>query len=228
MSQTPFKPPLRRRINVRIIAFTVIVASIPLWVLYTYISDMTHQGIAGDEDGYTRVELKWLSSFDFDQVYGTINDVPKRFRELDGKKVIFTGEIAPTSFSSRAANEFDIVYSVAKCCYSGPPQVQHFVQSRMRNGGEATLYGGLIEAKGTLHVRVIPGEGKVAGVYQLDLDSLRPAGGDFPMWIIYTIISLAGAAGIIFLSKRIGSRQKRSGLIPHGTVGGVQPTTSAP
>jgi hypothetical protein len=63
-------------------------------------------------------------------------------------------------------------------------------------------------------------------VYQLDIDSIRQAGGEFPIWIIYTIISLAGAAGIIFLLKRIGS-QRRAGAIHPGAVGGAQPTTSS-
>ena len=43
--------------------------------------------------GYTYVDLKAMSTFTFDQNNGTINDVPAKWRELDGKKVVLHGEM---------------------------------------------------------------------------------------------------------------------------------------
>src|SRR4051812_15564071 len=45
---------------------------------------------AGD---YYQVELKQMSNFDMDQQNGTLADVPQRFRDLDGKKVLLDGEV---------------------------------------------------------------------------------------------------------------------------------------
>src|SRR5262245_45077185 len=98
MSQTSRQAPRRRGINVRVIVFTAVVAFVPLWVLYTYVSDVVQQGVGSKQGEYTEVELKWMSSFDFNQQTGTIDDVPKRWRDLDGKKVLLHGEIwAPNS-----------------------------------------------------------------------------------------------------------------------------------
>jgi hypothetical protein len=88
--------------------------------------------------------------------------------------VILYGEIAPTTFASRSLNQFDLVYSVQKCCFSGQPQIQHFIQSQMKDGGQAPYYSGLVKAKGTLHVDVKHDQGKVASVYQFEVESLEP------------------------------------------------------
>jgi len=173
MSDIAIKVPLRERINLRIVAFILIVGFIPCWVLYTYLTDMMHQGVVGKEGDYTRVELKWMSSFDLDQVAGTINDVPKRWREFDGKKIILRGEIWSPDSSSPEIDHFDLCYSIAKCCFSGPPQVQHFVKSRAAKG-VLPNYGGLVEVRGTLHVKVVPGPEKIASVYQLDVERVDP------------------------------------------------------
>jgi hypothetical protein len=173
MSEMAVKLPLRERINFRIIAFIIIVGFIPLWVIYTYLSDVMHQGVVGREGEYTRVELKWMSTFDFDQVAGTLEDVPKRWREFDGKKVILRGEIWAPDSASPEISRFDLCYSIAKCCFSGPPQVQHFVKCQVKEG-VVPYYNGQVEVRGTLHVKVIPGPEKVASVYQLEVERVDP------------------------------------------------------
>jgi hypothetical protein len=192
------------------IVFIAVVAFVPLWVMYTYVSDVMNQGVGAKKGDYTEVELKWMSSFDFNQQTGTIDDVPKRWRDLDGKKVILHGEIWAPNSAGPEMTAFDLCYSIAKCCFSGPPQVQHFVRSKSV-AGPLPNYSGLVEVRGTLHVNVIPGPDKIASVYQLDVDSVSMPDESFPMWIVYV-------AGAIILAA-IGTQvvrvvRRRAALAP--------------
>src|SRR5690242_2118665 len=92
---------------------------------------------------YYEVELKAMSSFEMDQIAGTVQDVPQRFRELDGKKVLLTGEVAPGGLSAGdKVDRFTLCFSVAKCCFGGPPKAQHFVDCRTQAGRLVTNYDG--------------------------------------------------------------------------------------
>jgi hypothetical protein len=174
MTQTATKPASRFSINPRLIAFAAVMLLVVGYPLYIYIeSEITH-GVKQRGDGYTEVDLKAMSLFEFDQTAGKLSDVPQRWRELNGKKIIVRGEIAPTAFSAREANQFDLVYSVAKCCFQGRPQVQHFVKSTVVNSDQAPYYQGLVEVSGTLHVNVENDGQQVTSVYQIDVDKVKP------------------------------------------------------
>jgi hypothetical protein len=194
----------RNGINWRIIVFGAVVASLPLWVVYTYVSDVMQQGVGGKNGEYTQVELKWMSSFDFNQTAGTIDDVPKRWRDLDGQKVLLRGEIWAPNSAGPEMTQFDLCYSIAKCCFSGPPQVQHFVRSQAVKG-PVPNYNGLVEVRGTLHVNVIPGPDKIASVYQLDVDSVSLPDESFPMWIVWVGGGVIGAVGLIALVRKLNA-----------------------
>jgi hypothetical protein len=190
---------MRGKINVRIVVFVALIVLVPGWLMYTYFSDLLHKGVVGQEGDYTRVELRWMSTFEFNQTTGTIDDVPRRWRELDGKKVILTGEIWAPNSAGPEITAFDLCYSIAKCCFTGPPQVQHFVKSRAVNG-PVPNYAGQVEVRGTLHVNVIPGPEKIDSVYQLDVESVTLPDQSFPMWIVWGIggfVCVAGAAELV-------------------------------
>jgi hypothetical protein len=140
--------------------------------VYIYVDSVLSGGIkhAGDRE---IVELKALSNFPFDQENGTINDVPKKWRELDGKRVELVGELWAPNSASYELNKFELVYSIAKCCTSGPPQIQHFVQSTVKDGRTVPFYDGLVRVVGTLHVDVKKDGGRVSQVYALDVESVE-------------------------------------------------------
>jgi hypothetical protein len=71
--------------------------------------------------------------------------------------------------------EFDLVYSIAKCCFQGPPQIQHFVKCRALPGKKIETYIGLVKAVGILHVGVQVENGRVASVYRMDVESVEPS-----------------------------------------------------
>jgi hypothetical protein len=173
MTETAFKPPITQRINFRLIIFAAVILMLIGAPTYIYLESVLTGGVKNRGD-YLEVDLKAMSNFPFDQENGTINDVPKQWRELDGKKVLLEGEMwAPTS-AAPTISQFELVYSIAKCCFNGPPQKQHFVQSKVLNDGKVPYYSGLVRVVGTLHVNVrkTPDD-KVASVYELDVESVE-------------------------------------------------------
>jgi hypothetical protein len=176
MSTAAAKVPLSERINLRMVAFVAIIAVLigyPLWVM---IDAQVSGGIKSVAGGYKQVDLKAMSTFTFDQTNGTLDDVPKKWRELDGQKVIVEGEMWSPSMAGPDVQYFELVYSIAKCCVTSAPQVQHFVHSRPANGASLPYVDGRVQVKGILHVNVRKEEGKVASVYELEVEDIRPAG----------------------------------------------------
>lgn len=173
MTQTTTKPRPRFQFNPRLIAFAAVILVVVGYPLYLYIDSEVTGGIKQRGD-YAEVDLKAMSLFEFDQAKGTLTDVPEKWRDLNGKKIKVRGEIAPTNFSAKEANQFDLVYSVAKCCFQGRPQVQHFVKSTVKGAKTAPYYQGLVEVEGTLHVNVENDGQQVTSVYQIDVDKIQP------------------------------------------------------
>lgn len=152
----------------------VVVFAIPTLVIgylgyYIFEPDIRDAG-----NGYTAVDLKAMSLFDFNQTSGKATDIPEKWRNLDGKKVVLRGEMYAPNEAGDEVHRFDLVYSIAKCCFSGVPQVQHFVNSKPTVGVAPNCNGMLIDVRGTLHVTVKQGDGKVASIYQLDVDEVKP------------------------------------------------------
>ena len=167
------KPPRGAWLNLRVLIFVIVIAGVIGYPVYIYMQDAWTQGIIHHGD-YTEVNLKAMSLFPFDQQSGTLNDVPARFRALDGQKVVVVGEMWAPDAASNAVDHFDLVYSIAKCCFSGPAQVQHFVKSTSVGGTPLPFYSGQVRIKGTLKIDVTYAEGKVASVYRLAVDSVDP------------------------------------------------------
>ena len=161
-------------LNLRVILFILVIGGVVGYPVYIYMHEAMTGGITKLSNGYTEVNLKTISLFPFDQQVGTINDVPERFRALDGQKVILVGEMWVTDNAGGDLKNFDLVYSIAKCCFSGPAQVQHFVKSTSSKGEPLPFYNGEVRVKGTLKVNVTYDAGKVASVYHVAVDSIEP------------------------------------------------------
>jgi hypothetical protein len=156
-----------RRITWRMLAGWAIVLFMVGFPIYTYVASAITGGISRRGD-MTVVDLKAMSDFEMDQIRGTNDDVPARYRNLDGKRVMLAGEIwAPQSASGRIGR-FHLVYSINKCCFSGPPKVQHFVRCKVKDDGTVDYCRGLVNVTGTLHVAVEAADGRVQSVYRLE------------------------------------------------------------
>ena len=168
------KSPMSGRSNFRMLMFFAVLLLPLAGMMYVYFDSVVTGGIKRSANGYLEVDLKAMSVFPFDQVGGTINDIPKKWRELNGKKVVVYGEIwSPYSSGSRLGG-FQLCYSITKCCFNGPPQVQHFVHATAVKGKDLEYYQGLVKVKGTLHINVTHDAGKVNHVYWMDAESVEP------------------------------------------------------
>lgn len=158
--------------NWRIPVFVLAVLTPFAWALWQFAS---YRPIV-DRGTYKEVDLKAMSNFEMDQVYATDADIPKQYRDLDGQRVLMIGEMwAPYSVDGRLGG-FDLCYSIAKCCFSGPPKIQHFVKASVPNGKQAGYYEGPVKVMGTLRVGVEQQDGRVASIYRLEVESVTPAG----------------------------------------------------
>jgi hypothetical protein len=166
------KIPLSERFNFRILFFAAAVAVIVGYPLYIFVDSALSGGIK-DHGAYKEVDLKAMSDFPFDGTNGTINDVPAQFRALDGQKILVRGEMYDARGTGETVSNFVLVYSIAQCCYSGPPKVQHWVQAKAAND-QINYYKGLVEVMGTLHVDLKRENGQVTQVYRMDVESVRP------------------------------------------------------
>ena len=146
------------------------------FALYESFNIIWRGGIV-DRGDYVEVDLKAMSTFEMDQSNATLADIPEKYRNLDGKKVLLQGEVAPTTFSSGGGNNFSLCYSVAKCCFGGPPKVQHFIDCRIPDGKSfgALNTDGQIKVFGTFRVEVRKSGDKIQSVFHMDVQRIEPA-----------------------------------------------------
>ena len=165
-----------KRINWRLVAFIGVFVLIFGSFFYVFASNVVTGGITR-HDGYADVDLKAMGQFPFDEVNGKLTDVPKIYRELDGKRVVLRGKMYAGGAVVRATR-FQFVYDVAKCCFGGPPRVQERVFVHLPAGMQPVEVMGpydLMECTGKLHVRIERNaEGTVTSVYDMDLASIKP------------------------------------------------------
>ena len=179
-SPAPAARPAKRPVNWSMIVRVGLVIGLVV-LLVGYALKVTYESVikggvvaAGD---FYKVDLKQMSNFEMDQTLGGIADVPERYRQLDGKRVILEGEVAPAGTMTDNIKSFSLCYSVAKCCYGGPPKVQHFVTCSAPNGRPMPNYegAGMIRVYGTLHVKVVKNDGGgISSIFQMDVERIEP------------------------------------------------------
>jgi hypothetical protein len=179
MQAVAVKPSLFERINLRIAMFALFALLVIGYPVYVYLDGVISGGVKDLGNGVTFVDLKFMSSFVFDQNNGTIEDVPQQWRDLNGKKVVLEGEVWAPYSASDYLQSFQLCYSVAKCCFSGPPQVQHFVNANVKDGGAVpNLQGvGKVRVVGILKVDVKRDDtaNKVSSVFEMELENISLA-----------------------------------------------------
>ena len=172
--QTSTHRPVSRRINFRLLAFIVVVGGLVGYPVYLMLDSWGGTRQVGQ---YTELNLKAIGNFPFPDSGGRTEDVPQRWRELDGKKVLLQGEIFAPDAGSEMTN-FQLVYSIQKCCFNGPPKVQERVFAYLPPGRPLPNYDQQVVAKvyGTLHVKVKSDGGVVTSVYDLDVEKFEVVG----------------------------------------------------
>lgn len=165
---------LRERINLRIIVFAAVVLFLIGTPVYIFVKENVTGGIETVGDT-TKVDLKALGNFPFDDTVGTVSDIPARYRALDGKKVQLEGEVFAPDEAGDSMSQFQLVYSIAKCCFGGPPKVQERVFVEVPQSMKVpNLSYNFARVTGTLHIDLKREEGKSTAVYILKMDDIRP------------------------------------------------------
>ena len=175
---TTIKLPLSQRINFRMLIFAGVLLFLLGWPVYTFLSETLTHGIH-DRGSYKEVDLKAMGNFNFDEATGKLTDVPREYRNLDGQKVMLQGQIYDSREAGPGITEFELVYSIQKCCFNGPPRVQERVFAFISPKTKRIKYQGDGEHKvlGTLRVTMQKDQksGIIVEVYRLDVDSVEPA-----------------------------------------------------
>jgi hypothetical protein len=168
----PWQVPWWRRFTLQSAVMVGAAAFVLAYPIYDVLDRAISHGIHRQGD-LLLVDMKAMSDFDFDQVNGQTGDIPKPFRQLDGQRVMMAGQIVPTNSAAGAMDRFQLCYSIANCCFSGPPRVQHFVYATVLPGRRVEYSGGVVNVVGTLHVGVERADGQVSSVYRMDVEKVE-------------------------------------------------------
>jgi hypothetical protein len=160
----------RGGISVRLIVFLAIVSFPFFWFAYVFVSQTLTGGVEQHGD-YAEVDLKSLGNFPLNGNSGTINDIPQRWRDLDGKRVLLEGYMYAPNTSGGDVDNFQFVYNISKCCFNGPPLVQERVFVKVPKGA-VSYDDAMVRVTGKLHVNVQKEAGNIISVYTLDLEKV--------------------------------------------------------
>ena len=179
----PYEPSWRERINPRMIGVGVVGLTIVGLIgamFFTWAQQVVTGGIVQHGD-YAEVNLKAMSLFEMDQSNGRNDDIPSKWRALDGTKVQLIGEVwNPEGVGPDGCRGFELCYSIANCCFGGPPKVQHFVFAKIPDGAASAQVGigNPARVEGVIHVGIQkdPDTGKILSIYRVDVAKVSLVG----------------------------------------------------
>jgi hypothetical protein len=101
-----------------------------------------------------------------------LKGMPKRCKELDGKKVMMTGFMLPID-EVQHIKEFLLVQSLWSCCYGQPPDINGFVRVVMPKGKTTEYFFDPLKVTGTFKVEATVVDGYCVDIYQLQVESIE-------------------------------------------------------
>lgn len=101
-----------------------------------------------------------------------LKGMPKRVKDLDGKKVLMTGFMLPID-EVQNIKEFLLVQSLWSCCYGQPPDINGIVRVVMPKGKTTDYFFDPLKIVGTLKIEATMMDGYCVDIYQLRLLSLE-------------------------------------------------------
>lgn len=94
--------------------------------------------------------------------------IPDAIKALHGKKVMVAGYMMPIDFEDGGTNEFVLTRQVPSCFYCVPPQLNDWVEVKMKDGKRVPYVpDGLIELYGTIEVGEMQEDGFVVNMYRM-------------------------------------------------------------
>lgn len=101
-----------------------------------------------------------------------LKGMPKRIKELSGKKVLMTGFMLPID-EVQNIKEFLLVESLWSCCYGQPPDIHGIVRVVMPKGKTTDYFFDPLKIVGTFKVEATVMDGYCVDIYQLHVESLE-------------------------------------------------------
>ena len=101
-----------------------------------------------------------------------LKGMPKRVKDLDGKKVMMTGFMLPIDEVEKI-KEFLLVQSLWSCCYGQPPDINGIVRVVMPKGKTTDYFFDPLKIVGTFKVEATVMDGYCVDIYQLHVESLE-------------------------------------------------------
>ncbi|MFN7589021.1 MAG: DUF3299 domain-containing protein [Planctomycetota bacterium] len=101
-----------------------------------------------------------------------LKGMPKRIKDIDGKKVMMTGFMLPIDEVEKI-KEFLLVQSLWSCCYGQPPDINGIVRVVMPKGKTTDYFFDPLKIVGTFKVEATMLDGYCVDIYQLHVESLE-------------------------------------------------------
>lgn len=160
---------------------------------------------------YRPIALKDFA-YPFDPDHGTIKDIPKWVRDLDGKNVVIEGWMIPLD-QAENISQFALFNGIFDLNHPLIPQ-RIFV-CNMTHGNWAPFNPDSIRVFGKMHVQVVRDSGFIVSLYSIDVtrveDSTKPVV-PFPKWRFSAGIVAIVSAILVFLRVVIVQFRKRHRL----------------
>jgi hypothetical protein len=101
-----------------------------------------------------------------------LKGMPKRVKDLSGKKVLMTGFMLPID-EVQNIKEFLLVQSLWSCCYGQPPDIHGIVRVVMPKGKKTDYFFDPLKIIGTFKVEATVLDGYCVDIFQLHVESLE-------------------------------------------------------
>ena len=101
-----------------------------------------------------------------------LKGMPKRIKDLSGKKVMMTGFMLPID-EVQNIKEFLLVASLWSCCFGQPPDINGIVRCVMPKGKKTDYFFDPLKITGTFKVEATVMDGYCVDIYQLHVESLE-------------------------------------------------------
>ena len=102
-----------------------------------------------------------------------LKGMPKRIKQLSGKKVLMTGFMLPID-EVKDIKEFLLVESLWSCCYGQPPDIHGIVRVVMPKDKPTDYFFDPLKIIGTFKVEATVMDGYCVDIFQLHVESLEP------------------------------------------------------
>jgi hypothetical protein len=116
--------------------------------------------------------IKDLGNFDYDSDKG--GNIPDDVKKLSGTKIRVSGFMIPLDQADNISH-FSLVPSLFACCFGQPPQIQHQIVVHTPKGKSVGYYPDEIICEGTLKVDEKKDDGYIVSVFEMDVQSVKPA-----------------------------------------------------